>query len=96
MTASSIDWPRVLAEIAWMLGEEIPHLPGSRTPIGMRALGVAMGVPRNTLRRWIEEGAEPRHCDGELVLKRWMTLSGKRREFAPVTTSSLSAAKARV
>lgn len=92
-TFSGYDWPRILSDIAWLLGEEILHLPGDRTPIGARALSEYLGYPRNTIRRWVEEDADLRSIDAEDIIGVWMSLCGKRREFVPVRAVSLSASK---
>jgi hypothetical protein len=88
-----IDWPKVLGEIAYMLGEPVPD-GRQRLPCSEVALAAVLEVPRSTLKGWID-GSEPKHSDGERILWRWCVLSGKPRSFAPTERASLSAAKVR-
>jgi len=87
-----IDWPRLLGDIQYLLGE-IPPGETVVAPVGQVRLSAYLGVSRGTVRRWIEEDAEPRHHDGEHVIAAWMSLTGKRREYLPIRVVSLSAAK---
>jgi hypothetical protein len=84
MTAARIDWPKLLGDIAYMLGEPAPgQNPELKVPVSQERLAEALGVSRGSLRNWID-GSEPRHADGEQLLVRWCSLSGKARTFAPV------------
>jgi len=87
-----IDWPRLLGDIQYLLGD-IP--PGEMVivPVGQVRLAAYLEMSRGTVRRWIEEDAEPRHFDGEHLIDVWIRLTGKRREFLPIRVVSLSAAK---
>lgn len=86
-----VDWCRVLGDIAYLLGEPDGTLEGVRAPCSERDLADALGVPRGTLRGWMD-GSEPRHADGEQLLDRWCKLTAKARIFAPIERRSLSAA----
>lgn len=86
----NIDWPRVLAEIAWHNAAPVPGLPTIRAPIGPRVLGEFLGVSRGAIRNWME-GAEPGWANGERILLAWCTATGEPREKAPVVATSLSA-----
>lgn len=88
--AQSIDWPRLLDELAWLLGERDFAFPDVRVPLSASRLAQALQVPRTTLIGW-RDGSEPKHSDGELLLVRWCLLTGKAREFAPLERRSLSA-----
>jgi len=87
----SIDWSAVLDDIAHCLGEPDPLNPDVRVRCSSQVLADELGVPRGTLRRWLD-GAEPRHTDGEQVLVVWCRLTSKAREFAPKERRQLSAA----
>ena len=50
MTAPRIDWPRLLGDIAYMLGEPDPGNPDVRVPCSQERLASALGVARGTLR----------------------------------------------
>jgi len=78
---AAIDWPTVLDEIATVLGD-IDPATGRRVPVSVVVLAESLGVARGTLRGWLD-GSEPRHQDGERLLDRWCTLTGKARAFAP-------------
>lgn len=77
-----IDWPRLLADLAHVLGEPQEGTP-YREPASAAELAADLGVPRSTLRGWMA-GAEPKHGDGEALLLRWSCLTGKARAFAPL------------
>ena len=88
------DWPRILGDIAWLLGEPMPGAEHLRVPVGGRILGEYLGLTRGAIRRWLEDGAEPRHDDGEYVIGVWVELTGKARQFLPArTVTVLSASK---
>ena len=78
----AIDWPRLLGDLAYLLGDELPGT-SAREPAPLGMLAADLGVPRSTLRGWLD-GAEPRHNDGEALLIRWCALTGKERVFAPL------------
>lgn len=87
-----IDWPKVLEEIAYLLGEPLPANELLRAPVSQERLASHLGFPRGTLRNWID-GSEPRHSDGEALLAHWCRLTGKARTFVPVDRYVYSAAK---
>jgi len=89
-----IDWPRVLADIAYLLGDPDPSNPDVRTPLGTELLARSLGIPRGTLRNWLD-GSEPRHADGEAIIDRWCALTGKSRMFAPMDKPVSSAGRVR-
>ena len=91
---SRIDWPTLLGDIAYRLGDDVPGHPGDRVACGERHLADHLQMPRSTIRGWID-GSEPKHGDGEYLLDRWCRLTGKHRQFAPCCRRSLSAAQAR-
>lgn len=78
-----VNWHQLLQDLAYLLGEVIPHQPERRQPVSTSQLADAIGQPRGTVRGWID-GSEPKHADGEALLDRWCRLSGKAREFAPL------------
>ena len=77
-----IDWPHLLHDMAYLLGDELPGT-SAREPAPLGTLAAFLAVPRSTLRGWLE-GAEPRHNDGEALLMRWCTRTGKAPAFAPL------------
>jgi hypothetical protein len=83
MRRTRVNWQQLLEELAWLLGEPVPAQPEQRDPLSTSQLADALGQARGTLRGWID-GSEPKHADGERLLDRWCTLTGKAREFAPV------------
>lgn len=64
-----VDWFRVLADLQYL---------------GMSNNEAAdrMGVPQRTVAGW-KEGAEPRHCDGEVLIGLWCEMTGKTRAGLP-------------
>lgn len=90
MAAPRIDWSRVLADIAYVLGEPDPDHSDTRVPCSQERLAAALGVARGTVRGWMD-GSEPKHGDGERLLDRWCRLTGKSRIFAPLHRRPLSA-----
>lgn len=91
---TTIDWPAILTELAYLLGDVDESHPDSRVPCGTRALAEHLGMTRWQVRSW-HDGTEPGHRDGETLLDHWQLLTGKRREFAPRTRLVLSAARMR-
>lgn len=89
-----IDWPRLLGDLQYLLGEAANDGSGVVTPAGTPTLAAYLGVKRTTLRGWLD-GSEPKHSQGESLIAAWSRLSGKPREFTPITVVSLSAAKMR-
>jgi hypothetical protein len=87
-----IDWPTLLDEIAYMLGDPLPENAELRVPVSVHRLADHLQVARGTLRGW-QDGAEPRHGDGEVIIGHWCRLTGKARTFVPVDRYVLSAAK---
>lgn len=81
MTLRPIDWPQVLGDIGYLLGDEIPGTD-RRTPLGTERLARALGLARGTVRN-ILDGTEPRHSDGERLLERWASLAGRPAATAP-------------
>lgn len=88
-----VDWPKLLAEVAWLLGEEVPGAPHLRDPVGTPTLAKALGRKRSTVVGWID-GSEPRHSDGVMLIAAWCRLTGKGETFVPRSRSPLSAARA--
>ncbi len=90
MSSTRIDWPQVLADIAYLLGEPDIANPDVRVPCSQERLALSLGVARGTLRGWMD-GSEPKHGDGEALLQRWCALTSKARVFAPTERRPLSA-----
>jgi hypothetical protein len=87
-----IDWPKVLDDIAYLLGDPLPTNELLRASVSQEKLADALDAPRGTVRGWID-GSEPKHSDGERILAYWSRLTGKARTFAPVDRYVFSAAK---
>lgn len=85
-----IDWPALLGDLAHLMGEQDGPDPAQRAPCSQERLASALGVPRGTLRGWMD-GSEPRHADGERLLDAWSRHTGKARMFAPLERRPLSA-----
>ena len=80
-----VDWPRLLGDLAYLLGDELPGTT-AREPAPLGTLAEFLAVPRSTLRGWLD-GAEPRHNDGEALLLLWAGLAGKAPVFAPLVST---------
>ena len=78
----AIDWPRLLGDLVYLLGEELPGTP-AREPASLADLATFLNLPRSTVRGW-QEGAEPRHNDGGALLLTWSAMTGKAHAFAPL------------
>lgn len=91
---TTIDWPKLLDDIAWLMGEGDFAFEQVRKPLSTYELADHLKVPRGTLRGWMD-GSEPKHCDGERVLLEWCRLTSKAREFAPLQKRMLTAATMR-
>ena len=78
----AIHWPRLLGDLAYLLGDELPGTT-AREPAPLGTLAEFLAVPRSTLRGWLE-GAVTRHNDGEALLVRWCALTGRARLYAPL------------
>lgn len=87
---TGIDWPRLLGDIAYLLGELQPGSDVLRVPASSYIVADHLHVSRGALRNWID-GGEPRHWEGERLVDAWCVLTGKARGFAPITVRSLSA-----
>ena len=83
--ALQVHWRELIDDLAWMLGEPAvcEATPQMRIPLAMAALAVSIGYPRKTVIGW-HDGAQPKHSDGEVLIKRWCELSGKARAFLPM------------
>jgi hypothetical protein len=90
--SANVDWPTLLSDIAYLLGDPIPGNPHRNEPVGTPTLAKHLGLPRSTVRTWMD-GAEPRHSDGERLIVIWCKLSGLAPSFKPLTKPSLSASK---
>lgn len=85
-----VDWPRLLGDIAYLLGEDEPNLPNSRKPLSEVKLAKAVGFSRGKLQN-ILSGTKVEYHDGCALIARWSGLCGKPKEFAPITVRSMSA-----
>lgn len=87
-----IDWPKLLGDIAWMLGEDDPSIPNSWRPLSEVRLADALGFSRSKLKNILGgTSLKVEYHDGCELIRRWSSLSGKSKEFAPITVRSLSA-----
>jgi hypothetical protein len=85
-----IDWPRVIDDIALLLGETVEGT-GLRTRASTVAVAVHLNVPRSTLLRWVD-GSKVEYHEGVRLLAIWAALTSKAVNFAPRTRRILSAA----
>lgn len=90
LPSAHVDWPRVIAELQWQMGEQIEATPHLRNPVPIERMAEQLGVARGTLRGWID-GSEPKHADGERLIDLWCRLVSKSREFVPLERRPLSA-----
>ena len=90
--AHRIDWPKVLDDIAYLLGDPLQANPILREAVSERELAQHLHVARSTIRGWVE-GSEPRHADGEVLIAHWCRLTGKARTFIHIDRFVYSAAK---
>jgi len=65
-----VDWFRVLADLQ--------HLGLTNLDVSQR-----LNIPNRTVGGWKNEGAEPRHSDGEALLALWREVTGKTRDGHP-------------
>lgn len=72
--ARSIDWFQVITEI-------------SRAGLPMHAIAESIGVARTTLIGW-KQGAEPRHSEGDRLLRFWTKVTGQDRSAVPMVSIS--------
>lgn len=99
--AEFIDWPHLLADLQYLLGDPIHEGSVARTPVGTPALAIWLsthseylaGVKRTTVVGWLN-GSELKFHQGRALLALWCEMTGKPSGFAPITFVSLSAAKA--
>lgn len=91
---SVIDWPQIIADMQHLLGDDLPGSVPERVPLGTRAMADDLNVSRDLVRNWLA-GVVPKHPEGEQLIARWMSLTGKARVFLPMTRAVLSASKAR-
>lgn len=94
MRPNPINWQQLLDDIAYLLGDDLPGSP-AHAPVGTPALAKYLGHSRSTVVRWMTEGAQPRHSDGEELLRVWVRLTGKDVAFAPRERAVLSATSIR-
>jgi hypothetical protein len=65
-----IDWFRILADLR-------------RAKLGNRAAARRLGVAKSTVIGW-KQGNEPRHADGERLLRLWMDETDQTRDQVPM------------
>lgn len=89
-----VDFPRLLGDIAYLLGDLDPINPAQRIACSQEKLAERLVVARGTLRGWLE-GSRPKHDEGERLIEVWCTLSSKSRTFVPLERRSFSASQVR-
>ena len=89
-----IDWPRLIEDLQYLLGE--PEFEGSsaRVAVGTHAVAKYLHVPRTTLVRWLD-GARLEYHQGCELIEAWKRLTGKGEQFLPITVATFSAARMR-
>src|SRR6185436_21153103 len=89
-----IDIPKVLGDLAYLLGD--PDLANSdvRTAVSEYKLADALDVHRNTLRGWLA-GSDPGLHHGLIIIGMWCELTGKAQTFIHRERAPLSAARSR-
>lgn len=87
-----VDWPRLLGDIAYLLGEPEFEGSASRRPLSEVRLAEAVGFSRSKLKNILSgTSLKVEYHDGCALILRWSKLSGKPKEFVPITIRSLSA-----
>lgn len=94
MQPSPIDIPRVLEDIAYMLGEVEPVNRLVRVPLSSVKLAEALGIPRGTLRGWMD-GGDPGLHHGLMIIGLWCQVTGKAQTFIHRQRASFSASQVR-
>jgi hypothetical protein len=90
---TQVDWMALIDDVALLLGVVEP-VSEQRLRASTVAVAAYLDVPRSTLRNWLD-GSEPKHSDGERLLRVWVCLTGKAETFAPRTRRTFSAADIR-
>ena len=91
-TERQVNWEAVIDDLAWMYGEPVLGSAHIRTPLSANALAFQINRPRMTVQAW-RDGGQPKHADGEYLIRLWCGLSGKDRAFVPMCKPMLSAAR---
>lgn len=84
-----VDWPRLLGDIAYLLGEPEFEGSASRRPLSEVRLAAALGFSRGKLQN-VLNGTRVEYHDGCMLILRWASLSGKPKEFVPITVRVMS------
>ena len=93
MTArTTCDWPKLLDDLAWLLGPADFAFPNVRRPAGTEALASYLGMSRGAVRNMLD-GTEPRYSQGRDLIAAWVRLSGKTEANLPTCRVSFSAAR---
>lgn len=90
-----IDIPRVLEDLAFMLGEvsmECGH--ATRTPLNVSQLAARLDVSRGALRNWMD-GSDPGLDHGLMLISLWCKVTGKAETFIHRQRPALSSALVR-
>jgi hypothetical protein len=74
-----IDWFRVFADLR-KHGWTVPNIAEQ------------IAIPRTTMRDWCNSGAEPRHCDGEMLIEFYCWALGRTRAELPMQGRNVSVA----
>lgn len=83
MSRVRVDWFRVLAEL-------------QGKGYSMAAVAMAIDAPKSTVMGWRNLDSEPRHMDGERLVKLWCQVMNLPREAMPLNVQDLlSAARAK-
>lgn len=89
-----VDWPTILGDIAYLLGDVDPMNRSVRIACSERVLAERLETARSTLKGWLD-GSEPKHSDGERIIAEWCVLTGHGPSFVPRERRVLSAAQVR-
>jgi hypothetical protein len=90
--STTVDWSKLLEDMAFLLGEVDETQPGGRQPCGTRKLAQHLQVDRQTVRNLLS-GSDIRHSEGERLLDIWAKLTGKAPTMAPREKAQISAAR---
>jgi hypothetical protein len=91
--STTVDWSKLLEDMAFLLGEVDDTQPGGRQPCGTRKLAQYLQVDRQTVRNLLGGCGDIPYAKGERLLAMWGTLTGKPPSFAPRAKAQISAAR---
>lgn len=90
--STNVDWPALLGDLAYLLGEEVPNQPQLRVALGTPRLAEYLGITRGKLRN-ILDGTKVEYDEGTTWIAMWCRLTGKSTAFVPRAQRAMSSPK---